>query len=61
VLEPIPDVEWWDKGLLAHGSYEQDVPEDINQPVAIKDNKVCACFLLLPSCAFRYHLSGTCI
>jgi hypothetical protein len=25
--EPVPVVEWWDKGLLAHGSLEQDVPQ----------------------------------
>ena len=23
--EPVPEVEWWDKGLLAHGSYALDV------------------------------------
>jgi hypothetical protein len=26
-LEPIPAVEWWDRGLLAHACLEQDVPE----------------------------------
>ncbi|PNW79461.1 hypothetical protein CHLRE_09g416000v5 [Chlamydomonas reinhardtii] len=25
--EPVPAVEWWDRGLLAHGSLDQDVPE----------------------------------
>ncbi|GFR42882.1 hypothetical protein Agub_g3874 [Astrephomene gubernaculifera] len=24
---PVPAVEWWDRGLLAHASLEQDVPE----------------------------------
>ncbi|KAG2437008.1 hypothetical protein HYH02_011440 [Chlamydomonas schloesseri] len=25
--QPVPAVEWWDRGLLAHGSLEADVPE----------------------------------
>ncbi|GIM15975.1 hypothetical protein Vretimale_18646 [Volvox reticuliferus] len=25
--EPVPAVEWWDRGLLAHASLDQDVPE----------------------------------
>ncbi len=35
--EPAPDVEWWDRVLLVHGSYEQDVSVE---EVALKDNKV---------------------
>lgn len=26
--EPVPEVEWWDRGLLAHGSYATDVRLD---------------------------------
>lgn len=34
---PPPDVEWWDRHLLATGSYEADVKEG---GVAIKESKV---------------------
>jgi hypothetical protein len=33
----VPDVEWWDRGLLAHGSYDDDVAGEV---VELKDNKV---------------------
>lgn len=32
VAEPVPEVEWWDRHLLAHGSYATDVDPD--QPEA---------------------------
>ncbi len=38
--EEVPAVEWWDKGLLAFGSYEQDVPEDVQEPIQLNDRKV---------------------
>ena len=38
-----PDVEWWDRNLLASGSYTQDIGE--NDGVAIKESKVSAVVL----------------
>lgn len=57
--EPVPDVEWWDKGLLVHGSYEEDVGE---QEVALKDSKVGCTRQLLHCicCCVAVWLHGSC-
>lgn len=34
---PPPDVEWWDRNLLASGSYETDIRDEV---VAIKESKI---------------------
>jgi hypothetical protein len=38
----VPEVEWWDKALLPHASYAQDVEPAVEagQPVTLKENKV---------------------
>jgi hypothetical protein len=36
----VPDVEWWDRGILTNASYDVDVPVDLNQAVAVKEGKV---------------------
>eukprot|EP00198_Chlamydomonas_reinhardtii_P007411 XP_001696748.1 predicted protein [Chlamydomonas reinhardtii] len=33
--EPVPAVEWWDRGLLAHGSLDQDITIYVEHPVPL--------------------------
>ncbi|CAD7695809.1 unnamed protein product [Ostreobium quekettii] len=37
VEEDVPDVEWWDRLILANGSYEEDLGDDA---VSLRENKV---------------------
>ncbi len=43
-----PDVEWWDRNLLATGSYREDIGET---GVAIKESKVSTPLLLPVHCS----------